>query len=240
MPDPTTTVSGADTDTNPTPTPCPIQLGPTSTSSTSIAYIPLKGAEGFRLTPAGEGDLDDLVDLYNRPELGKWACRRPYPYIKAHTNFLNIPANAPILTSILRTLSLPSTSTNDDDDARKARASFIFNALREESTGKVVGMVFIGPSDQSGSGSGGLWEVGYDLSPEYWGRGLGRRMVQGALEYAKWAGVTQVCAFHQPENTASAALLSKIGFTKHSERLVEWPEEKGGGKRLCYECRIDL
>ncbi|TYJ55153.1 hypothetical protein B9479_004191 [Cryptococcus floricola] len=222
------------TDTSPIPTPCPIQLDPTS----GIAYIPLKGAgaEGFRLTSAGEGDLDDLVDLYNWPELGKWACRRPYPYTKAHTDFYNFPANASILTSILSTISLPSTN----DDAHKARASFVLNALREEATGKVVGMVFIGPSDRTLPGSGGFWEVGYDLSPEYWGRGLGRRMVQGALGYAKWAGVTQVCAFHQPENTASAALLAKIGFTKHAERLVEWPEEKGGGSRVCWECRIEL
>ncbi|ODN91360.1 hypothetical protein L198_05871 [Cryptococcus wingfieldii CBS 7118] len=113
---------------------------------------------------------------------------------KAHTDFYNFPANASVRTSILSTISLPSSNQN----AGKARASFVFNALREESTGKVVGMVF-------------YW---YDLSPEYWGRGLGRKMVQGALEYAKWAGLTQVCAFHQPENIASAALLAKIGFKK--------------------------
>ncbi|WVQ75318.1 hypothetical protein IAR50_004934 [Cryptococcus sp. DSM 104548] len=224
------------------PPSCLIQVDPTS----GQAHIPLKDTQGFSLTPLGEEDLDDVINLYNRPETGQWACRRPYPYTEAHTAYFDFPAIAAALTSILSLLSLPSSN----QDAQRGRASFVFNALRETSTGRVVGLVFTGPSDRTAPdnatdngevrGRGAEWEIAYDLLPEFWGKGLGKGMVQGALAYAKWAGVKRVCAFYQPENTASASLLAKVGFVKYGERQVEWPEEKGGGTRLCYECNVDL
>ncbi|WVQ75317.1 hypothetical protein IAR50_004933 [Cryptococcus sp. DSM 104548] len=180
--------------------------------------------------------------------MGRWACRRPHPFTAANTAFFDIPSIPSTLDSILRSISLLPA----DKDAQRARSSFIFKALREMSTRRVVGIVIVRPSDRTlpipatitecGEEVEGReeWEIAYDLLPEFWGKGLGTKMVQGALEYTKWAGVKRVCALFEPENTASGRLLTKAGFVKHGERQIEWPEEKGGGTRLCYEYKVDL
>ncbi|TYJ55152.1 hypothetical protein B9479_004190 [Cryptococcus floricola] len=187
--------------------------------------------------------------------MARWACRRPHPFTKANAAIFNIPTIPYTLNTILSSTSLPPSSPQ----AREARASFVFNALRETAKGRVIGIIIARPSDRAFPSTttatdhvsvpvpedkegteGEEWEMAYDVLPEFWGMGLGIKMVSGALGYIKWAGVEQVCALYQPENTASAALLAKAGFVKHGERHVEWPEEKGGGSRLCFKSKLEL
>lgn len=58
-------------------------------------------------------------------------------------------------------------------------------------------------------------EVAYDLSPDYWSRGIGTRAVQAVLGWGfSSAGLNRVQAVVLPSNVASLAVLSRCGFTK--------------------------
>lgn len=46
-------------------------------------YILLPGQPDFRLTPLRPGDEDGGVRLCNDPLVGRWAYRRPFPYVSA-------------------------------------------------------------------------------------------------------------------------------------------------------------
>jgi len=38
------------------------------------------------------------------------------------------------------------------------------------------------------------WEIAYDLDPLYWGKGLGRGMIEFLVNWAGWLGVDVVTA----------------------------------------------
>nr|ODN85747.1 hypothetical protein L203_04621 [Cryptococcus depauperatus CBS 7841] len=209
-------------------TPAPVRIDGTE------SYIPLLNFPEIRLTPWKEDDVDDMVKLYNTPAIGKWACRRPYPYKKEHTDFIisTLPSLDASIDIIKSSLPHPPSSPSQMQSIR----CFPFSALRVISTGKVIGSVIVGPGEKEE----GVWEIGYDLLPSYWGKGIGKCMILSTLEFLRWLGIKRVVAFYQPENIASGAVLSRLGFTKYVEKELEWPEEKGGDKRLVYGMTIDL
>lgn len=73
-------------------------------------------------------------------------------------------------------------------------------------------------------GSGGFWrlvkphfraEIGYDLHPDYWGKGLMSEAVKAMIEFGFGKmNLHSVEANTDPENAASARLLEKNGFVK--------------------------
>ena len=58
-------------------------------------------------------------------------------------------------------------------------------------------------------------ELVYDLSPEYWSRGIVTRSVQAVLEWGfSTAGLNRVQAVVLPSNLPSIAVLNRCGFTQ--------------------------
>jgi len=58
-------------------------------------------------------------------------------------------------------------------------------------------------------------EVGYELHPDYWGKGLVREASAAVLEYAfTKLDLFRIGAVTFPENTVSSGLLKKLGFTE--------------------------
>ncbi|MBL8007029.1 MAG: GNAT family N-acetyltransferase [Ignavibacteria bacterium] len=73
-------------------------------------------------------------------------------------------------------------------------------------------------------GSGGFWrlikphfraEIGYDLHPDYWGKGIMTEAVKAMIEFGFGKmNLHSIEANTDPENAASARLLGKNGFVK--------------------------
>ncbi|MDQ0269323.1 GNAT family N-acetyltransferase [Cytobacillus purgationiresistens] len=70
-------------------------------------------------------------------------------------------------------------------------------------------------------------EIGYDLSPEYWGRGLMPEAVKSIIQFGfSTMNLNKIEAKIEPANTASLRLMEKLGFQK--EGLLRQHEfEKG-------------
>jgi ribosomal-protein-alanine N-acetyltransferase len=55
-------------------------------------------------------------------------------------------------------------------------------------------------------------ELAFHLRPEFWGRGLMREAAEAALDWLRQRSDAPVEAFIDPNNTASAALVRRLGF----------------------------
>lgn len=69
-------------------------------------------------------------------------------------------------------------------------------------------------------GKAGLWdgqEIGFILARDVWGRGLAREALETVIERARARGALCITADVDPRNTASLALLKKLGFVKTGE-----------------------
>ncbi|MFB6468157.1 GNAT family N-acetyltransferase [Cytobacillus sp. Hz8] len=56
-------------------------------------------------------------------------------------------------------------------------------------------------------------EIGYELHPDYWGKGMMTEVIAKVLEYAFFTmGLNRVEAFYHPLNLASKKVLEKNGF----------------------------
>jgi [ribosomal protein S5]-alanine N-acetyltransferase len=70
----------------------------------------------------------------------------------------------------------------------------------------------------------GTVEIGYHVAPGWRGRGVGTAVVTEFLGWLADEGVRRVRAAVRPDNTASRALLERLGFTEHGE---QWDDEDG-------------
>ena len=44
-------------------------------------FLPIEGFEELRLSPLRLRDSDDIVRLFNDPDIGKYFYKRPYPFV---------------------------------------------------------------------------------------------------------------------------------------------------------------
>ncbi len=56
-------------------------------------------------------------------------------------------------------------------------------------------------------------EVGWTVTPERWGEGLGTELGAAALDVAEAVGLLDIVAFTLPHNAASRRIMEKLGFT---------------------------
>ena len=67
-----------------------------------------------------------------------------------------------------------------------------------------------------------IYEIGFHLLPEYWGKGYGKEAAEGMIKYAfEKLGAGKLFAGHNPANTASAKLLAKLGFRYTGDEYYE-------------------
>lgn len=65
-----------------------------------------------------------------------------------------------------------------------------------------------------------VYELGFHLRPEYWGRGLANEAAQAVIRYGfESIGAKALFAGHHPQNTASRRVLEKLGFHKTHEEF---------------------
>ncbi len=101
------------------------------------------------------------------------------------------------------------------------------------SGGSIVGAIFIDGSDADGEGARLRWFI---LDPAYHGHGLGRRLLQEAIEFCKRAGFSRVYLTTFAGLSTARHLYEKVGF-----RLFQ--EEDGShltGKSSLVEQKFEL
>ncbi|OCF72387.1 hypothetical protein I204_06766 [Kwoniella mangroviensis CBS 8886] len=201
----------------PSTSPSPVQQGPDG------PYMQLQGND-LRLTLWKDTDVNDAVELFNHPDVGKWACLRPYPYGPKDYQFIAsiLPLHRDLASSFLNVTPPPLGNL-------ESCPMFPLSALRDDQ-GRVVGSANVGPSQKEV----GAWEIAYDLHPSLQGKGIGRIMVQTLIEFTGWLGVKMVVAFCETSNIPSSSLLKKLGFTYVGEKLQQYPEDKGGDVRVIH------
>lgn len=76
-------------------------------------------------------------------------------------------------------------------------------------------------------------DIGYRVVPEFWGRAYGQAIAYALLAMARHAGLKHLTATVEKENSASVAIIEKLGFWVVSE---EWNERQ----RLEYTYKLEL
>jgi RimJ/RimL family protein N-acetyltransferase len=91
-----------------------------------------------------------------------------------------------------------------------------------ETGGPAIGWVNLGERRP------GVYETGYILSADYWGRGLAREALGAGLEYVFGTfGARRIFADTDPENMASIKMLEGMGFTREGLLRSEWETHIG-------------
>ena len=79
-------------------------------------------------------------------------------------------------------------------------------------SGEFVGCCGLRPYASAEPG-GTVYELGFHLRPEFWGRGLALEAAHAVVDHAfDTLSATSLFAGHHPDNAASARLLKKLGF----------------------------
>jgi RimJ/RimL family protein N-acetyltransferase len=117
----------------------------------------------------------------------------------------------------------PDTEEND-------RALFwrVFTKVYDTGAFDVWGVrengVFVGHAEIKPTEVSGGHELIYALAHDAWGRGLGTELAQGIIDYGfTTLGLTEVHATVADQNTASLAVMKKLGF----EHVRDKPEDDG-------------
>ena len=123
--------------------------------------------------------------------------------------------------------------TNTEDEGLKLAYTEMLTMAREHPESRPwYGAWFIENTDGErvgelcfkGLSPDGVVEIGYGLSPEFWGKGYATEAVTAAAEWAsQQPGVTAVEAETDDENIASQRVLAKAGFVPTGARGEEGP-----------------
>lgn len=87
---------------------------------------------------------------------------------------------------------------------------------------RAIGWVAAGEKRQ-----GGVTEIGYILSRDHWGKGIAAEAVSAVIDRLFAEGQRRVFADTDPENTASLALLERLGFRREGYLRGEWETHIG-------------
>jgi RimJ/RimL family protein N-acetyltransferase len=86
----------------------------------------------------------------------------------------------------------------------------------EKTSGKFVGVAGLHPHGV------GIYEIGFHLKPEFWGKGYAIEAAEKVIDYAfNELGAKELFAGHNPNNIASKKLLEKLGFEYTGDEFYE-------------------
>ncbi|WWC90283.1 uncharacterized protein L201_005216 [Kwoniella dendrophila CBS 6074] len=190
-------------------------------------YLLLSNSD-YRLTLWKDDDVQEAIDLWNHPEVGRWACFRSYPYTTQAYKWISniIPSQLNSAETFL--------SNNPEEVLENLKKCDLFplSALRDKNTGKVIGFCNIGYKAPEDDKPQGTWEIAYDIHPNLQGKGIGRKLIIALLDFARYAGIKEIIAYVEVLNIPSTTFLQKLGFVYFEEKTQKWPDNKGGGERI--------
>lgn len=97
-------------------------------------------------------------------------------------------------------------------------------AVVEKGTGRVIGSAgFVRPHGSVADESGAASEIGYALSPDFWGKGIMPEVVKVLLRYGfETLGLSEIWCSHYQENRRSQRVIEKSGFLyAFTERVTD-------------------
>lgn len=97
-----------------------------------------------------------------------------------------------------------------------SEAAEIFN-VRLTATKEIIGFLTVYVASDTGS-TGLCLHIGYVLAEATWGQGLGGELIDGFVGWCRQAGnVREILGFVEPDNVASAKVLTRNGFAASGE-----------------------
>jgi [ribosomal protein S5]-alanine N-acetyltransferase len=156
-----------------------------STTAEDHKRLPSLGSGDFRLRRVRHGDEAALLEYLSRPE------------VIAHTS-IPVPNLGSLTASVQR-----------DIDGYANNRSFRYAiAAADDRVIGVCGFTTWSPDHQHA-------ELGYELTPQYWGQGVMRRAVVAMLSWGfSELGLNRVHAFVMTSNDRSIRLLERCGFSR--------------------------
>lgn len=143
------------------------------------------------LRPFDADDVDDLFDIFSRPEVARWS-----------------GAGVPMGhrdEAVTRIARMP-------ERAGDHLAAGIF-AIVPHGEQQVVGMAMLVPLPSSEGVDRDVHEIGWHLHPDVWGRGYATEAGRALIDRAWAAGLTKLRAVTNPDNVASQAVCRRLGMT---------------------------
>ncbi len=143
------------------------------------------------LRPIEHDDAARLFDMFRRPEVARWSgTGQPMTTIdEAHARIDRYPERC---------------GTHP--------AAGVF-AADLKSTGVMAGMCLLLPAPPSKGIERRDMEIGWHLHPEVWGNGYATEGATALVERGFGAGIPQLYAVTNPDNTASQAVCRRLGMT---------------------------
>lgn len=136
----------------------------------------------------GAADLERARALWGDPEVMRYLSRAPWPDERIRDRLATEATN-------LRTLG------------------FQYWPIFLAATGEFAGCCGLKLCPYEGTAEAPELEVGFHLLPAMWGRGLATEAADAAIRFAfGTVGAPRLFAGHHPDNTASGAVLRKLGF----------------------------
>jgi ribosomal protein S18 acetylase RimI-like enzyme len=83
-----------------------------------------------------------------------------------------------------------------------------------DANGQDIGAIVLQPDD----GLQRAWRIGIGVASESRGQGVGKRLIERAIAFAKTDGVASVTLSVDPGNTRAMALYEKMGFVRTGSR----------------------
>jgi ribosomal-protein-alanine N-acetyltransferase len=138
------------------------------------------------------------------------------------------PARADDLEALHKVFSDPRAMRYWSHPAHETRDLTAVVIERMIAAAQKLGTEFVLEFEGAVIGKAGMWrlgEIGYILHPEHWGKGLAREALEAVLPhaFARHPDLAEIIAEIDPRNTASASLLTRLGFheTHRAERTLE-------------------
>jgi len=198
-------------------------------------YIPV--TPDIRITPLRMTDVDGWTTLYNYPDISKGSIRRPspYPHELALEEVANVVEDAAPIIAQLR-----------EGKGGKGVGGSPFEVIRAYPSGEIMGTINIHASDRPLPPLEPLsdlpwvndtWDVGYNMAPQYTGKGLTKAALQALIEgYLKPVmKLKLVAAGSRATNFTSHSVLKRCGFVKEGDYERTLPPELGGTTFACVK-----
>ncbi|KEQ14613.1 hypothetical protein GZ77_09850 [Endozoicomonas montiporae] len=173
---------------------------------------PLPLDDSYQLSLISKADIDDLVAMLQDEEV---------------TEFLWF---APAPEQFLRDYFNPMAEHNEKAITEQSEPMTTL-IIRDAQTGAFAGMAAILPMGMIP----GVYEVGYQLPRQSWGKGLATRVSRLLLRYGfEELGAHKIVADCYASNKGSERVMQKIGMTKEGHQTNFYPYKGGLDDRVHY------